>query len=159
MFNPYVHEYHYFLAQLYPFLLRNETQQLQKMVIAQQIWFWVSFPTVLWSDLYKVSALPYTSCLHVTIFTYTSIGSNNKIGFLNDYVFIHIFANKTLFDQSNIIQLPSSISGHQQIVQWLLERTDLKQEIDEVDCNQQSALHLACFRGNQKCVVSMKYHL
>lgn len=47
----------------------------------------------------------------------------------------------------------AALFGHQQIVQWLLERTDLKQEIDEVDCNQQSALHLACFRGNQKCVL------
>lgn len=45
--------------------------------------------------------------------------------------------------------------GHQDIVQRLLDnKEEIISEVDAIDSNQQTPLHLACLRGNQKCVVS-----
>ena len=44
--------------------------------------------------------------------------------------------------------------GHPDIVQRLLDNEEIISEVDAIDSNQQTPLHLACLHGNQKCVVS-----
>lgn len=42
------------------------------------------------------------------------------------------------------------------MLEWLLENSELKEDVNEEDINQATLLHLSALRGNQKCLVCDK---
>ncbi len=67
----------------------------------------------------------------------------------------HCFKNDYFFSVCFFLSIlpPLFDVGQCHILEWLLDNSELKDDVNEEDINQQTLLHLAALVGNQKCLV------